>query len=308
LPGQYRWRVDVSETKGQEFSEASAHAALVQAAAGIELDVSEAHLLRLGENAVFELGDVVARVVRSGADAEDVRRAIQVSRWLKDQGIAAVEALDVTQPVPVDGLIVTFWRSLGDSEKYGSTADLARLLRDLHKLMPPIKFALGHLDPFERATRRVSAAPISGNDYDFLEQRLVQLRQAYAELVFELPTTVIHDDASVGNVLVDQENVARLIDLDGICIGPPEWDLIQTAIYYDRYGWHTRAEYETFCHIYGFDVMRWAGYETLADIREFLMVTWMSQNAGQDERTAAEVAKRIQALRTGASRRDWQPF
>ena len=38
------------------------------------------------------------------------------------------------------------------------------------------------------------------------------------------------------------------------------------------------------------------------------MVTWVIQKADESERAAEEARKRITALRTGASRKDWQPF
>ncbi|MFF7530765.1 hypothetical protein ACFZB2_16950 [Streptomyces bobili] len=34
--------------------------------------------------------------------------------------------------------------------------------------------------------------------------------------------------------------------------GRRERDLILTALCYDRYGWHTKAEYAEFIHRYGF--------------------------------------------------------
>ena len=37
-----------------------------------------------------------------------------------------------------------------------------------------------------------------------------------------------------------------MIDLDGFAVGPREWDLALTAIYYDSFGWHTAAEYAAF--------------------------------------------------------------
>lgn len=54
--------------------------------------------------------------------------------------------------------------------------------------------------------------------------------------------------------------------------------------------------------------MQWPGYQVLADLRELIMVTWMSQNVGQDEKVAAEFAQRMRALRTDSSRQDWAPF
>jgi aminoglycoside phosphotransferase (APT) family kinase protein len=71
-----------------------------------------------------------------------------------------------------------------------------------------------------------------------------------------LPQGVIHGDANVGNVLHDSDGNAVVIDLDGFAIGPHEWDLALTAIYYDSFGWHTREEYETFVCVYGFDIMK----------------------------------------------------
>ena len=99
-----------------------------------------------------------------------------------------------------------------------------------------------------------------------------------------------------------------LIDLDGFTIGPREWDLVLTVLYYDSFGWHTRQEYEAFARVYGFDIMLWPGYLVLRSIREFLMVTWVIQIASESNQIAAEARKRISALRTGASRNDWQSY
>ncbi len=251
---------------------------------------------------------MVARVARPEADGRDVQRSVEAARWLASQDVPAVLALDVVQPVNAAGLLVTFWRSLGDGEAYGSTGDLAQLLRRLHALVPPAELELARVDPLQRGRTRLASAPIGPQDREFLVQRLEDLADAWKGLSFHLPVGVIHDDASVGNVLIDDAGTARLIDLDGLCIGPREWDLIQTAIYYDRFGWHTHEEYETFCETYGYDVMAWPGYQVMADARELLMVTWIAKNADKDQRTADEVAKRIMTLRTGGSRRDWQPY
>jgi len=134
------------------------------------------------------------------------------------------------------------------------------------------------------------------------------MQDEYANLEFVLPPGVIHGDASIGNVLHDSQGNPVVIDLDGFATGPREWDLALTAIYYDSFGWHTRQEYETFVRVYGFDIMQWSGYPVMRAVREFLMVTWVIQKAGESERVAAEASKRIAALRTGASRKDWEPY
>jgi len=118
----------------------------------------------------------------------------------------------------------------------------------------------------------------------------------------------VHGDASVGNALVDERGRAVLIDLDSVSVGPREWDLVLTALYFERLGWHTRAEYEEFVFAYGFDVMNWYGYRTLADLREVTMTIWLASTMGQDAQREAEVRRRVTDLRTGGDRHGWQPF
>jgi hypothetical protein len=51
--------------------------------------------------------------------------------------------------------------------------------------------------------------------------------------------------------------------------------------------------------------MSWGGYGELAAMREVPMTSWLSKKATTSSNAAAEASKRIQAIRTGGSRRDW---
>jgi aminoglycoside phosphotransferase (APT) family kinase protein len=292
------------------FSADDTRHTMTHAGAVTGLDTADARLLRIGENAIFRLpGQVIARVARTLAYESDARKEVAVARWLESEGYPAVRALSIDQPVVVDERVVTFWEVISDEDSYGSTAEVASLLVRLHGLEPPSSLDLPALRPFARAELRIDANGwLSSDDRHFLQRRLEELRAEYADLDFALPQGVIHGDASVGNVLHDREGRPVVIDLDGFAIGAREWDLVLTAMYYDSFGWHTREEYEAFVRVYGFDVMEWPGYPVLRDVREFLMVTWLSQKAPGDERVAAEVRKRITALRTGGAKRDWQPY
>jgi aminoglycoside phosphotransferase (APT) family kinase protein len=268
-------------------------------------------LLRLGEHAMFRLAaPVVVRIARSAVFEPDARKEVSVARWLQAVKYPAVRALAIEQPLLVDGRVLTLWQALSDDgADFGTTAEVAALLVRLHGLAAPASLALDELRPFARVTRRIeSALWLSSEDREFLRAQHQQLARCYEQLAFVLPHGVIHGDASVGNVIRDITGQAVLIDLDGFAIGPREWDLVLTAMYYDSFGWHTKAEYEHFAEVYGFDVMQWPGYPVLREIREFLMVTWLSQKGADDERAAAEVRKRIASMRSGGSRRDWLPF
>jgi aminoglycoside phosphotransferase (APT) family kinase protein len=303
-----------AEPVGQDadgaFTVMTTRATLERACKIAGFDQRGARLLRLGENAMFRLAEpLVVRIARTAAYEPDARKEVAVARWLEAENYPAVRALPIDQPLVIDGYVVTFWEAVSDEEVYGTPAEVAALLVRLHALTPPAGLDLQPLRPFARAERRIEQNGwLSLGDRSFLRTRLEELRARYAQLQFTLPPGVIHGDASVGNVIHDGDGRPVLIDLDGFAIGPREWDLVLTAIYYDSFGWHTAAEYAAFAEVYGFDVMRWPGYPVLRDVREFLMVTWLSQKAGHDEQVAAEVRKRIASLRTGSSKRDWQPY
>ena len=285
--------------------------ALSQACAIAGIDADGARLLRLGSNAVYRLKDpIVARVSRPGADIDHVSRTVAVAHWLESVGYPAVRAIRVDQPIATDGYITTFWQALSDDgDQYASTPEIAEILAWLHRLTAPENLHLPTLAPFANAAQRIDTSTwLTPGDRSFLTATLAALQDAYENLEFVLAPGVIHGDAGVGNVLLDTRGIAVLIDLDGFAIGPREWDLALTAIYYDIFGWHTREEYEEFAHVYGFDVMQWPGYPVMRQIREFLMVTWIIQKAAENDQAATEARKRISALRTGARRKDRQPY
>lgn len=275
------------------------------------LDADGARLLRLGSNAVYHLATpVVVRISRHNAGLETACRSVAVARWLESADYPAVRVIDVDQPISIDGHTVTFWRSVSDEgDQYATVGEFAELLARLHTLSSPRTLHLPKLAPFDNSAKRITINQwLRPADREFLIEQLALLQEQYAGLQFVLPQGVIHGDANVGNVLRDSRGDPLVIDLDGFAIGPREWDVALTAIYYDSFGWHTREEYETFVRVYGFDIMQWPGYPVMRAVREFLMVTWVIQKAGESQHVAAEADKRIRALRTGASRKDWKPY
>jgi Ser/Thr protein kinase RdoA (MazF antagonist) len=295
----------------QELSEVSAHDLLEQACVTDGLSPDNATLMRIGTNAVFHLAiPVVVRISRQGASIDQARRMIAVARWLESADYPAVRVADVDQPVVLNGHVVTFWKSVSsDGEQYATVEEVADVLVRLHRLVAPAELRLPALAPFEDAGVRLAENQwLSPGDREFLTGHLDKLKDEYSALEFVLPQGVIHGDANVGNVLRDYNGNAVVIDLDSFSTGPREWDLVQTAMFYDSFGWHTREEYEEFVGVYGFDIRQWPGYPVMRAIRELLMTVWLIQAASGDERIAAESRKRISALRTGASRSDWKPY
>jgi Ser/Thr protein kinase RdoA (MazF antagonist) len=209
----------------------------------------------------------------------------------------------------VAGCLVTFWELVAEEERWASLGQVGDLIRRLHWLEEPASLGLPALDALGETWERIRGAEgLAEEDRSFLWTRAETLRKRYDELDFVLPPGMVHGDANVGNVLLDRHGHPVLIDLDGFAVGHREWDLVLTALYFDRFGWHTRAEYDAFVYAYGFDIMNWYGYETLADIRELMMTVWLASKAAADADSAAEVARRISDLRTGADRHGWRAF
>lgn len=303
---------------GRSFTVEVASRALTLACQRVGINSSGAELIRLGSNGVFRIGDngivrVAPPMARSSTRAtilENAKKQIAVSRWLMSVGYSVTRAMDVVQPVEAEDCAVTFWESVGPETVFAPIEQVAELIRRLHDLdWPPATVDLPELLPFGGAGEPVPEFDgLTTSDAAFMRERYLWAREKFGRLEYPLGRGPIHGDANVGNVLVDSRGEAVLIDLDSFSIGPREWDLIQTALFADRLGWHTAEEYRIFVEVYGYDITQWEGYETLADMREIAMTAWLSNQARTSSGAASEAAKRIEAIRSGGSRRDWGAY
>jgi len=208
---------------GYALGEAETRALLEDACAAAGLSADGARLLRLGSNAVYRLAaPVVARVARPDADPEATRRTAAVARWLESADYPAVRAIDVDQPVMIDGHAVTFWEAVSDDgSEYATIAEVAKVIAQLHKLTAPESLHLPQLEPFENAGDRIANSEwLNPDDRDYMTNELARLQGEYAQLDFALPPGVIHGDANIGNVLHDERGNPVVIDLDGFAVGP----------------------------------------------------------------------------------------
>lgn len=283
------------------------HRVLHHACRGAGLEPAPAELIRRAENSVYRLpGEVIARVGRPGQIAA-AGNEVRVARWLERSGLAAVRVLPgVEQPVDVDGVPVTFWRAL-PPHREAAYPQLAGVLRRLHALDPPGEFALPDLAPFVRVRDRIEAAPaVSAADRAWLLGYLADLEARYAELPGGRAAGVVHGDAWTGNAVAGDDGTVWLLDLERFSVGPPEWDLVSTAVRMTSFGTLDAAGYAEFCAVYGDDVTGWAGYETLRDIRELRACSYMLQHAGRGDAARAEAGRRVACLRGWSGDRPWR--
>lgn len=263
-----------------------------------------AEVIRLGENALYRLPNgVVARIARTGQDAAAAKE-INVATWLEDNGVAAVRPRrDVEQPVVALGHAVTFWHELPPHQQ-GTTADVAAVLRDFHSLPAP-KFDLPELSPFVRLADRINEArALSPDDRAWMRQRLSELEGAYADLPKGMPRRAIHGDAWRGNVALTADGPV-LHDFERCAFGPPEWDLVSTAVGYVTTQMIDAEKWRAYCKTYGYDVTDWDGFEVLRNIRELRMTTMAAQVASTNPTVQPQLAHRLACLRGEHGTRPW---
>ncbi|MDQ1294085.1 MAG: hypothetical protein QG608_1968 [Actinomycetota bacterium] len=291
------------------FTAEAALIAVHQACPRVGLDPDDARLLRLGQNALFTLADgrTIVRVARSVDLLDRVTREIDTARWLADTGFPAVRLTPgVPQPVEAAGRLVTFWHRATDTGQPATTADLGRLLRELHALPAP-GFPLKPFDPLVAIPERFTQARgVDEGDLAFLRDLAARVGERYRALEFTTPHGFIHGDAHRNNLLVTPDGVV-LLDFDWVATGPREWDLLPTAVATQRFGLPA-DQYAAFCAAYGRDVIDWDGYPTLRAVREVTMTTWLMQNIGESPDVEQEFRLRVRSLREGDHDQRWRAF
>ena len=81
---------------------------------------------------------------------------------------------------------------------------------------------------------------------------------------------VTHGDPTPGNLIFDTENRLHLIDWDGVCLGPPEKDLVSFTgerfeVVLERYLTERQCNISLHANIFGFYIYEW----TLNEIRDY---------------------------------------
>ncbi|MFI1971437.1 aminoglycoside phosphotransferase [Streptomyces cinnamoneus] len=267
---------------------------------------ADAELLALGENAVFAVGGLVAKVGRDASLVPRARRELRVGAWLEDCGVPAVRPA-ASEVLIADGHPVTLWHRLPQAVRPASPADLAKLLRRLHALPAP-GFGLPRRDLLGGVERwlRLAGDAVDPADADYLRERRDGFAAATAALTPHLEPGPIHGDALPRNVHVGPDGPV-LVDLETFAVDLREHDLVVTALSRDRYGLDPEA-YAAFVRAYGWDVREWEGCAVLRGARETASCAWVAQHAPGNPAALAEFRRRVASLRDGDPAVRWYPF
>ncbi len=247
---------------------------------------------------------MVARL-RSGSEATDgAHRAIEVTRWLADQGVGVTEPADVEQPQVVGPYVVTFWNFYEQGDRRPPAAvELGRILRLLHATPPP-PMTLPTFAPLRGFDRLVTESTVlTKSERDWLHDRRLTLLDQCEHLDWVLEHGHIHGDAYPGNLLW-RGDVVVLGDWDDTAIGPRELDLANT---YQgaRFG-RTRVELDSFAAAYGTDLSGWPGLDVLIAIRDLhTLGTFIRRATAGSDAAGLELSHRVQTLRADDRTAAW---
>ncbi len=253
---------------------------------------------------LFETERVVVRLNSDVDDRRRARTAVELTRWLTQQGFPSVAPTDVEQPLDLDDHSVTFWRYYPQNDRPKPTADhLGAMLRQLHALpTPPVE--LTPYQPLKDFGESVAAsASLLAGDRAWLLARRTELLGEYEQLDFPLGNGWIHGDAYPGNTLWDGDR-ALLGDWDEVGTGPWELDLVNTH-QGARFG-RPQAERDAFTAAYGYDVTAWSGFPVLREMRDLhTLGSYVRLADAGNERAAIELGFRIDTLKRGDADAPW---
>ena len=101
----------------------------------------------------------------------------------------------------------------------------------------------------------------------------------------QTPFVITHGDPTPGNLILDTENRLFLIDWDGVCLGPPEKDLVSFTgerfeVVLERYLTERQCDISLHADIFGFYIYEW----TINEIRDYgTKILFKNSDAKQNE-------------------------
>lgn len=251
----------------------------------------------------------VARVAIGRHDPEQIRRSLSITRWLRaHHGFSTVVPLGELDLVEVSPTVsVSFWEHLPqpDPPKTFDSADLARLLKQLHSI-PPGPHNLAPWEPLtslEEALSGESAEFLAEPERRWLTDQIAVIRGSFAGHEWPLGAGLIHGDAWLGNLLSAAPS-PTLGDWDRVAYGPREVDLVPTWHATRRYG-RDRSWTDRFVSQYGYDLSASPRFADLMTMRDLAQIPGPLRRAPHSDKHAGALRQRLGDLLAGDVSSSW---
>jgi len=300
-------RHEQADPVGLNWTEAEARRVAQRMLNQVGLEPAGLELLRFGNNGVFRVRDrFIIRVARPTTPAEVTKREVKVAEALRSAGVPVVRLVDlpVEQPLVAAGCLGTVWDFVPG--KQPTYRQFGELVRRFHHQTDLLAIDLPEWRPLATARQRldVLADQYPTEDIALLNDWYERITVELDSLRFVLQHGVIHGQAEISNSLV-HDGTAILLDLERVCVGPREWDMIDTATSVLRFD-RPPKNYQDFAEAYGFDVMRWSGFGALRRVWELRATTWFMQADAHSAVRSDEVRIRIDTWRDDEPMTVWR--
>ena len=203
----------------------AAFSAALEVATGLDLDASDAVVLRDIGSTVVHLrpSPVVARVVAE-PDLAAVRRELAVTSYLAASGAPIAPPYAEPGPYEWDGHAVTLWQHVDhDHQRPLDGSAAGRALRRIHDLLADQAVeGLPHFVRLDEVRAIVGSVDVPAAEAGDLAAMVALAEEAVVAL--DVPLQPVHGDAWLGNVLRTPEG-PLWADFDKVCLGPRELDL-----------------------------------------------------------------------------------
>jgi aminoglycoside phosphotransferase (APT) family kinase protein len=299
------------------------------------LEARDAVLIKYTMNAVFLVPPYIVRLAQGQAARELAQRTAAVAVSLENVGAPVISLATETAPAPLyaGDWVATVWKYTPSVDVVPAPIDLAAPLHAIHAI-EEIPVELPHWDPHAKFRRRIAAAAqLRHGQFDELDQwanvelsmtatsALAMLSELcdeseaeVAEIAWHFPRGVIHADAHTGNLILRSiperpgpDPTAIMCDLDGVCEGWREWDLVPQAHGVTRFG-RPFEDYRAFAARYGFDVLQWSGWPALQGVREIQLVTSTINTLSGRPAVARQLGHRIRSLKVRDTSAVWARY
>lgn len=194
-------------------------------------------VLRVGTNTVMlnTVDSIVARIHADDGFGTDLTTLMSILKALAAKGAPLLPP--ITEPALLhDGRMVTFWPQ-GDTSVPATMPKLAQLVALCHATAPEKGMRVWNVNTYndQVAIRLERAAKSGAPDWAITRiknrwESASQVLKQQIKLLGENDYVVLHDDPQPMNT-ARLDNKWLLLDCDGVCIGPAEYDLAQMMIH-----------------------------------------------------------------------------
>jgi aminoglycoside phosphotransferase (APT) family kinase protein len=296
-------------TASGRFSEEAMRQTLGRIAGELDVDDSDAQLLRLTNNAVFALPSarLVVRITRSHTLHARVHKNAALGAWFATVDAPTIRlAAGIAQPLVAGDLLATVWDWVPPTPPRPDAGDLGAALRGFHALgLPP--FPLPVWDPIGDARARITdAEALDDVDRDYLLTWCDRLEPQLTAFAAAAGTGLVHGDAHEGNLLRDRDGRVLLCDFDATCAGPWQVDLVPAPANEFRFG--PTGGHAKLAPAYGYDITRDPAWQLLQEARELKMIAAAAPILASAPGVGDEFRLRLDSVRDGDSSVRWTAF